>query len=217
MSFGQFCKCDADYGGDQHRENCPMSFAYPAKENQLQRFDATMRKSMDVLRRFFVPLPDGVSPYLERLILDEYKDTHGQPGKVYLHVIYASDGDRDPHCHPFDFESTIVWGRYVEHAFVRWCPDCSIKFVTDVTECSLCKRKLSCKEDGHRTFAAGHVNEKKAHHLHKLTLPSGPVVTLVSRGPKLRRWGFMTQDGWVDHEPYIKEKFPDAQPTEVGD
>lgn len=165
-------------------------------------------------RRFFIPLPDGKSPYLERFILDEQTDG----SKTYLHVIYASDGDRDPHDHPWNFESTIVWGSYREETYLRTCANGHPRFLTreDVLWCPTCGNHLvpdQLRMMG--TFTPGSVNRKQAHDLHRLTIVQGPVVTLVKRGPKVREWGFQTLSGWEDARSYIARKFPDAQATEV--
>lgn len=190
------------------------------EKKQLLRFDATMHESMKIVRRFMVPLPDGVKPYLERLVLSE-REPDG--GKVYLHVIYESDGDRDCHDHPFDFQSTIIHGSYKEHTFARACNSkpCIEKggrFITDGDEytCRHCGGPLAA--DQYRmtgVYGPGRVNSKQAHQLHRLTIIEGPVVTLVKRGPKIRDWGFQTPEGWEHHASYIARKFPGAQPTEV--
>jgi hypothetical protein len=170
------------------------------------------------VRRFIVPLPDGRTPYLERFILDEGEQhlPKADRSKTYLHIIYASDGDRDPHDHPFDFESTIVWGSYREWAYVRTCTRCGRATRQDTTKCFECGNvKLKAMADNSTMFDAGDLNDKKAHDLHKLDVIQGPVVTLVRRGPKKREWGFQTDDGWEHHESYIRRLFPGAQPTEV--
>lgn len=170
------------------------------------------------IRNFIIPLPDGRTPYLQRFILDEGDKLlpKDERKKVYLHLIYESDGDRDPHDHPFDFASTIVWGSYREQRYLRYCKVCAICYTGDVVECDRCRGKLTASPDGTpRTYQEGMVNSLRAHQLHKLEVVKGPVVTLVKRGPKTREWGFQTDDGWIHHLPYIKEKFPGAQPTEV--
>lgn len=180
---------------------------------QLARYDAVMHQSMEQVRRFMIPMPDGISPYLERIVLDEGSETLP---RVYLHLIYESDGDRDPHDHPFDFRSQIVFGSYEEQAYERYCTACDEVFYKDVKECGFCKRQLSYTEiERPRMFKAGDMNIKDAHQLHRLKVLKGPVVTLVTRGPKIREWGFQSSSGWVHHKTYIAEKFPDAQPTEV--
>lgn len=165
------------------------------------------------VRHFVIPLPDGKTPYLERFILDE-GDQQGN-GKVYLHLIYESDGDRDPHDHPFDFTSTIIWGAYRESGFLRSCTRCELDFTDDITICPRCERFLAARKGKVEAFQAGDQNVKKAHDLHKLEIIKGPVVTLVRRGPKVREWGFLTDCGWEGHKSYIARKFPGAQPTEV--
>lgn len=178
--------------------------------NQLAQFDDVMHESMKVLPRYFIPLPDGKSPYLERLVLRDKE--------VYLHVIYASDGDRDPHDHPFDFESTIIWGSYSEVVYKFTCSmtNCCDDLTYDEQGTCELGHQLTLSEDTPRTYTKGMVNRKRAAQLHRLTIIDGPVVTLVQRGPKVREWGFQTLDGWQLSRDYIAQKFPGAQPTEVN-
>lgn len=173
------------------------------------------------IRRFIIPLPNGRHPYLERFILDEGDQSlpKDQRSKTYLHLIYESDGDRDPHDHPFDFESRIVWGSYRETTYELGCVSpvhIGTAMVSGKLVCVACG--MDAVKPWHKepqVFKQGDVNVKKAAQLHKLEVIQGPVVTLVRRGPKVRKWGFQTDQGWVHHEPYIREKFPGAQPTEV--
>lgn len=164
------------------------------------------------IRNFIVPLPDGKTPYLQRFVLAEDEP---KGGRTYLHIIYESDGDRDPHDHPFDFTSTIIWGSYREAAYVRACRKCAQESVFDIQHCPWCEIKLAAKPLAIRDYKAGDKNIKRAHELHKLEIIQGPVVTLIERGPKLRNWGFQMNDGWRGHESYIAEKFPGAQTTEI--
>ena len=137
----------------------------------------------------------GDAPYLERIALEQ---------GVYLHVIYASDADRDPHDHPFDFESTIIYGRYVEHTPIvaPKCAECGA--TTSYHLDPKCRGTFTHGIIGWKssTFKPGDVNKKSAADLHRLELVDGPVVTLVRRGPIIRNWGFLTRDGWVSHDTY---------------
>jgi len=170
------------------------------------------------VRNFIIPLPDGKTPYLHRFVLDEGDQLikNEERSKVYLHFIYASDEDRDPHDHPFDFESQIIWGSYREQRYHRACKHCANIFMGDVKECKRCGAKLhAVPQYGPRHYEPGMVNVLEAHGLHRLEVVKGPVVTLVRRGPKVREWGFQTEDGWEHHASYIKRKFPGAKPTEI--
>lgn len=183
------------------------------REYQIHRYKQFVLATMEVLPRFGIPLPDGEKPYLERFILEAKPDG----SKTYLHFIYASDGDRDPHDHPFDFESTIIHGSYVEQSYERYCAPCNTKFLGDEMKCRDCGEPLAAiPEYGPRTYKTGQQNYKRAHQLHRITSIEGPVVvTLVKRSPKIREWGFATTSGWMHHKKYIAENFPNAQPTEV--
>lgn len=99
--------------------------------------------------------------------------------RLYLHIFQRPDEDRHLHDHPWDFDTTVLWGGYEEVSHVM---DVDGKptgqFIVDKLS-FLSKRK------------------RKATHAHKITrLLSPVVVTLVSRSnSRFREWGF-----WVDFE-----------------
>jgi hypothetical protein len=125
------------------------------------------------VRRYIITGVSG-EPYLERIFLKDYPDG----SKDMLHIIYRSDDDRDMHDHPFNFESRIIRGRYINHM-----------------------------KTGSVTYGEGQTNIMRAEDAHRLEVLDGPVVTLVHRGPKIRDWGFHTIDGWVHHRDYLDKKF----------
>jgi hypothetical protein len=127
------------------------------------------------LRRMVITDAQG-NPYLERIVIRE--DPLTKEGRVYLHIIYKSDDDRDMHDHPWDFQSTILKGSYINH--------------------------MAC---GAVTYGEAQTLYMKAEDAHRLEVIDGPVVTLVHRGPKKREWGFHTIDGWVNHKDYLNAKF----------
>lgn len=101
--------------------------------------------------------------------------------KVYLHFIHQSDSDRDYHDHPWPWRSCIVSGAYREHA--PGLPP--------------------------RIYGPGDWNDKPdPAALHRLEVVAGPVITVVYRGPRVRRWGFRTPPApWIDHEDYLDAKY----------
>lgn len=163
-----------------------------------------------VVPRYVVQTLDS-RPYLERIVLHR-EGEHG--AGTYLHLIWESDLDRDPHDHPFDFQSRIIYGGYAEERFIRWCKPCDRYTKVDTTICMTCGGVLSCKSEGVGNFRAGFQNVVRAHQLHRLSLISKPTVTLVTRGPKVREWGFQTQEGWMPSREWIKLHKPDAT-TEI--
>ncbi len=107
-----------------------------------------------------------------------YLNEQDDGSKTYLHIIYQSDDDRDMHNHPFNFTSRIVYGSYINHM-----------------------------KTGSVTYSEGQTNIMRADDFHRLEVLRGPVVTIVDRGPKIREWGFDTEDGWVNHKEYLNKKF----------
>lgn len=94
---------------------------------------------------------------------------------VRFHEILRSDADRDLHDHPWDFTSVILEGSYREHTRSFWP----------------------------MTYVPGAVLVRKATDLHRLEVVSGPVWTMVTVGPTLRTWGYMTKHGWIAWDKYL--------------
>lgn len=100
---------------------------------------------------------------------------------LYLHKINTPDGDRHPHDHPFNFWSLILKGGYNEHVI-------DPEFRTKVHR---------------RGWFSFHKMPKT--HFHSITrLLSVPTWTLIFVGARTQDWGFLTDDGWVDHATYIE-------------
>lgn len=89
---------------------------------------------------------------------------------IYLHEINKSDEDRALHDHPWENQSFIIKGRYVEHT-----PDGSI------------------------LRSEGDLVSRPATALHRLEVLPGEtgVISLFTTGPKVREWGFQTENGWI--------------------
>lgn len=102
---------------------------------------------------------------------------------VYLHCIYRSDEDNDPHDHPWNFASLILKGGYVERLWG------SKGWEEDIVR-------------GPGSFAY-----RTTAMFHKITLLGGPTWTLVVSGKRTHEpWGYRTSRGWIDHETYREEK-----------
>ena len=86
----------------------------------------------------------------------------------------VADDDRHHHDHPMDFISLILRGGYVEHR--PGMPP--------------------------RRCPPGSVVVRRAEDLHYLKLIAGSAWTLVLTTPRRRKWGFMTEDGWIEAGEY---------------
>ena len=94
---------------------------------------------------------------------------------VYYHEIRASDMDRDLHDHPYVFSSFILSGGYYEET------------------------KQGVVERG-----VGDFNIHQPWFLHRLKMKdSNGANTIFITGPKVKRWGFMTENGWVYNKDYL--------------
>lgn len=100
-------------------------------------------------------------------------------GTVRLHHIVRSDDDRCLHDHPWSFVSLILRGGYF-----------------DITA------------DAERWCRAGTIVRHRAEDAHRLVvLPRsvGTTWTLVFTGPRRRKWGFHTPDGWVYWREFLAD------------
>lgn len=101
--------------------------------------------------------------------------------QVALHNIRRSDDDRAKHDHVGWHWSLILSGEYIEHF-----------------------------DEGSFWRKRGHIIFRPAAKLHRLELPvqNGGISyawTLWVRGPKVREWGFLTREGWMDWKTYGKK------------
>lgn len=96
-------------------------------------------------------------------------------GYERLHHIVESDNEF-LHNHPWDFVSVLLTGGYAE------------------------------------TTLGGHMEEywapcllaREAKTFHRLTLLDGPMWTFVTTGPVINTWGFLTDEGFVNHREYLR-------------
>lgn len=96
---------------------------------------------------------------------------------IYYHEVNRSDLDRHLHDHPYFFCSIILDGGYIEHQ----------------------DRIMS------RRLIKGDINFKLPRTLHRLELDKkGYAKTLFITGPKIRLWGFQTENGWMESREYFK-------------
>jgi hypothetical protein len=112
---------------------------------------------------------------------------------IYLHKILRTDTDRNLHDHPFDFTSIILWGGYWEHgrqAVDHWREHLPPHGLVEQTF-----------EPVRRWYGIGSIIRHWACDLHRVELDR-PAWTLFIRGPRVREWGFLTEDGWVPWDKY---------------
>jgi hypothetical protein len=109
------------------------------------------------------------------------KSTGWCPIGIYIHEIHQGDSDRHLHDHPWDFTSLILAGGYHEETPL---------FNTNFGPLSIIRHKAA--------------------DCHRLTLTK-KTWTLVFKGKAYREWGFVTENGWVHNEAYLKEKYKDIK------
>jgi hypothetical protein len=98
---------------------------------------------------------------------------------VYLHRYEGSDDGRALHDHPWHSVSFLLKGRLIEvspmpHGFQHW------KHI--------------------RRFVPVF---RRATLAHRIVLLEGPAWTVFITGPRTRKWGFITPDGWMHHKQFL--------------
>ena len=95
---------------------------------------------------------------------------------IFIHWFHTPDKQRHLHDHPVSFISIILSGFYIEETF-----------------------------DGrkHRRINFSYINCYKVHKISKID-PVDKTVTLCIAGPRVREWGFYTEDGWIHYKKYQK-------------
>lgn len=106
---------------------------------------------------------------------------------LYLHFIYETDEDRDPHDHPFSFWSMILRGEYQEIVY-PWVAQQDFRSFTQ----------------HHRRLSLHHMPLLSAH---RIMQASDGLMTLVFCGRKQRDWGFYTPDGFLGWREYNRLKY----------
>jgi hypothetical protein len=127
------------------------------------------------------------TPYMERWFLQR-AGIGGCPeseGNRYIHRFLQSDAE-DPHCHPWDSVTTVLKGAYEER-------------------CGWVGRDMTPawgKLPYTRNLRAGDRVARKATDIHAILRVAPGTVTLFETGPKVREWGFYTEEGFVHHKDY---------------
>ena len=117
-------------------------------------------------------------PYLERYYIF-LKDRTWFPFNIFVHKFLKSDPD-EVHDHPWPYCTIILRGGYWEYRPGRSLPQWK---------------------------GAGEIRFGKSTDFHRIELEPGITPwTLFIPGPKLRDWGFLVKNRWVQHEQYFKQR-----------
>lgn len=117
-------------------------------------------------------------PYLERYYIF-LKDRKWFPFNVFIHKFLKSDPD-DLHDHPWPYMTIILRGGYWE-----WTRNSSIP----------------------QWKGAGQIRFGHSTDYHRIELEPGVECwTMFFPGPKLRDWGFLVKNRWVQHEQYFQNR-----------
>ena len=103
---------------------------------------------------------------------------------IYLHEIRHSDEDRHMHDHPWNYTSFILKGSYFEQRM--FYPNFRVM--------------------GSGTYGPQDLLERDSRDVHRLTIKSPVVWTLVITSGRERVWGYQTSQGWIDFKTYRQLK-----------
>lgn len=144
---------------------------------------------------------DNNLPYMYRYyLLHKPKDGVDPKFNIFVHNIVQSDIG-DPHDHPWDYMSIILWGGYDEYVWTLGAPTNPVELDSGL--------KIKRRRPGNVIFA-------KAENTHIVYLTRKgkwlvltPAWTLFIRGPKVREWGFlnMVTGTWEHYRSYLNKRF----------
>ena len=125
-------------------------------------------------------------PYLERYYIF-LKDRTWFPFNMFVHKFLKSDPD-DVHDHPWPYCTIILRGGYWE-----WTP--------------VIGRNGLVYGEVQQWKGAGQIRFGRSTDFHRIELEPGIVPwTLFIPGPKLREWGFLRKNRWIQHEQYFEQR-----------
>jgi hypothetical protein len=125
-------------------------------------------------------------PYLERYYLF-LKDRENFPFNVFLHKFLKGDPD-DVHDHPWGYCTFILKGGYWE-----WIPMLNSKGEKYGERAHWC--------------GPGHFRIRKPTSYHRIELEPGVTAwTLFMPLRKVREWGFLVNNKWINNEQYLKDR-----------
>lgn len=165
----------------------------------IERILSTFFKHVDIEK-----IVDGQKVvYLRRWFLPE--GGNGIPR--YLHKIFRSDDDPDPHDHPWDFDTRILWNGYDDVQYA-WIPESEILGIP--------ADWAGLWETGSERMRFLRRARRKAEHIHQVKLfKEKPTWTFVTRGPYRREWNFWTQNGPVMWRKALN--IPEGNPYDPGE
>ncbi len=94
---------------------------------------------------------------------------------VYLHHVQGNDPDEHLHDHPWLYNYSVVLRGEIDETL----------------------------PDRHRVLREGSITGRMSRAPHRLDLRSEDSVTLFITGPKIRKWGFYTDRGWIASDDYL--------------
>ncbi len=148
-------------------------------------------KYLQIFEKKIIEREPGI-PYLYRWnLLGIGKDS--KYFSIKVHKIVKSD-EECLHDHPWPFMSIILKGGYKETT--KWTP-----------EVYNWRGDYFCHKNGcytvHKYFKAGDVLKRPAHWFHQLELiDNKPCWTLVLTFKKIKSWGFLTKNGFINWRNY---------------
>lgn len=136
----------------------------------------------------FVIAPEG-EPYLLRWHIIP----RNEKANVYMHLMLKGDAGREFHDHPWRSFSVVIGGGYEES-------------IEDYEYDYICKEYIDTTTVNKQTAGCTWFREASESHRLDMTKDHKYALTIFSTGPKVREWGFSTDEGWVHWEDYVNNK-----------
>lgn len=147
-----------------------------------ERLGNSQGKAFAFFRKFDINDSDGA------LYLRRWRVIETPWFRIFVHKILTQDKDPDPHDHPWNFFSLVLWGGYVERVWL-------FPHIIQVREDNITSVIRSRKPfRGHRM---------PMDMAHKILSVRPNTYTLVVAGPRVQEWGFYTGAGWVYFKEYL--------------
>lgn len=135
-------------------------------------------------------VPPGMACYSggprKVLYLRRFTLFRGWGYKLCIHQIFRSDEDADPHDHPWDFTTVVLRRPYLNES---WGWDGNRRRGPSISMMPWLWPVRRPAEHTHRVLRLPHLE--------------GPTWTLVLMSPMRRKWGFLTEKGWVYWRTYL--------------
>lgn len=119
-------------------------------------------------------------------------------GSLYLHIILRPDDDPDPHDHPWDFKTRVLWGGYKNELWA-WKEDEGRRVKLGIWPVRRGDKKFRSASHIHRVI----LYERGSSLARTLFGTYKRAITLVRTGTFKQSWSFYKKDGPIPYWEYL--------------